>query len=170
MGAAPALLMADRLGTHFDDHRVAQLVEADVASWSGVHDTMVALVEELAECGRRIALLSNVPEESALHYEARHAWLGLRGMCLLLPYRPRQARTGRLPVVCEGPARRGGSHPLRRRPGNVQAAEATGMRGHLFTASDRLREHLARWDAAACDGEPGGGRGQFGSGVRRSRS
>ncbi|MEE2048742.1 HAD family phosphatase, partial [Nocardiopsis tropica] len=46
-------------GTRFDDRRVADLVEADIASWSAVDAAMVSLVAELADAGRTVALLSN---------------------------------------------------------------------------------------------------------------
>jgi putative hydrolase of the HAD superfamily len=67
--------VADALRTRFDRRRIAELIEADIAGWSAVDDTMVALVEELVASGRRIALLSNIPEELAVHYETRHRWL-----------------------------------------------------------------------------------------------
>ncbi|GGM09294.1 HAD family hydrolase [Dactylosporangium sucinum] len=68
--------VATALGTTFDDERVDALVVADVASWSAVDDDMVALVERTAAAGVRLALLSNIPEELASHYERHHGrWL-----------------------------------------------------------------------------------------------
>ena len=142
--------VADALGTRFDDRRIAELVEADVAGWSAVDDTMVALVEELAAAGRSVALLSNIPEEPAAHYEAHHTWLRH------LRVRAFSCRIGH--VKPEPEAYRWCRRALHEepdrilfvddRPENVRAAEATGMRGHLFTTPARLRESLARWDAA----------------------
>jgi putative hydrolase of the HAD superfamily len=65
--------VADELGTGFGADRVAALVAADVASWSAVDDAMVALVER---AGARLGLLSNIPEDLAVHYERHHdRWL-----------------------------------------------------------------------------------------------
>src|SRR4051812_223817 len=38
--------VADALGTRFHGRRIADLIEADIASWSAVDDAMVAAVEE----------------------------------------------------------------------------------------------------------------------------
>jgi putative hydrolase of the HAD superfamily len=67
--------IAATLGTAFDDHQIACLVAADIASWSAVDDDMVTLVEQTAASGRRTALLSNIPEELAVHYEEQHGWM-----------------------------------------------------------------------------------------------
>ncbi|MFI1439257.1 HAD-IA family hydrolase [Streptomyces fructofermentans] len=138
--------VADALGTRFDEHRVTRLVEADIDSWSGTDDAMVALVEQLAVRGGRIGLLSNIPEELAVHYEARHDWLGLFAV------RAFSCRIGR--AKPEPDAYRWCLEALREehadrvlfvddRPENVRAAEAIGMRGHLFTGSEGLRARLA---------------------------
>lgn len=142
--------VADSLGTHFDDHRIAELIEADIAGWSAVDDTMVALVEELAAQGRRLALLSNIPEELASYYQARHAWLNHFQVCAF------SCRIGH--AKPEPDAYRWCEQALREEPDrilfvddrreNVRAAEALGMRGHLFTTSTRLTEHLAQAEAA----------------------
>ncbi|RYJ24740.1 HAD-superfamily hydrolase [Streptomyces sp. L-9-10] len=141
---------AGLLGTHFDDRRIAALVEADIASWNAVDDDMVALVGELAAAGRRIALLSNIPEELAVHYEEQHRWLkhfevrafscrighakpepGAYAWCL----RALGLEPGRVLFVDD-------------RDENIRAARAAGMHGHLFTTPARLRETLAQRDAA----------------------
>ncbi len=134
------------LGRDFDEERIAALVAADVASWSAVDATMVALVEGLAASGRRIALLSNIPEELAVHYEAHHPWLDdfhVRAFSCRIghakpepgAYRWCQEALGveaeRILFVDD-------------REENVRAAEALGMRGHVFTGASRLRESLAR--------------------------
>ncbi|WP_309240363.1 HAD-IA family hydrolase [Actinomadura sp. J1-007] len=99
--------------------------------------------------GRRIALLSNIPEELACRYEERHAWLGH------FEVRAFSCRIGH--AKPEPGAYRWCQEALGDRPDrilfvddreeNIRAAEAAGMRGHLFTTPDRLREHLAREDA-----------------------
>ncbi|QES45568.1 HAD family hydrolase [Streptomyces venezuelae] len=136
--------VADSLGTTFDDTRVARLVEADLASWSAVDDTMVALVEELAAAGRPVALLSNIPEELAAHYEERHSWLKHFQVCAF------SCRIGH--AKPEPGAYRWCLDALGAEPGrvlfvddreeNIRAAEAVGVRGHHFTTPARLRESL----------------------------
>ncbi|MGW1378458.1 HAD family hydrolase [Streptomyces sp. NPDC002446] len=138
--------VAKTLGTRFDDHLIERLVAADIASWSGVDDAMVDLIEELAAQDRRIALLSNIPEELAGHYEAHHAWLKRFEVCAL------SCRIGR--AKPDPDAYRWCQRALRVPPDrvlfvddrqdNIRAAEAVGMRGHLFTTSARLRAHLGQ--------------------------
>jgi putative hydrolase of the HAD superfamily len=68
--------VAGGLGTRFDAPTVDRLIEADLASWTEVDDTMVALVGELAEQGRKLGLLSNIIGELVPIFEARHGgWL-----------------------------------------------------------------------------------------------
>lgn len=54
--------VADAIGACFDDRRITDLVEADIASWSAVDDTMVALVEELAAAGRHMGCCPTSPK------------------------------------------------------------------------------------------------------------
>lgn len=136
--------VADALGTRFDEDRIARLVEADLASWSAVDETMVALVEELAGAGRRVALLSNIPEELAARYEERHAWLKHFEVCAF------SCRIGHakpepgayrwcLDALDTAPDR---VLFVDDREDNIRAAEAAGVHGHLFTSPARLRETL----------------------------
>ncbi|MGW6057355.1 HAD family hydrolase [Streptomyces sp. NPDC055189] len=136
--------VADTLGTHFGEPRIAELVAADVAGWSAVDEAMVALIEELAASGRRIALLSNIPEELAAHYEEHHPWLKHFPVCAF------SCRIGHAkpdPGAYEWCLRALNAEPSRvlfvdDREENIRAAEATGIRGHLFTGPERLREVL----------------------------
>ncbi|MGW6026343.1 HAD family hydrolase [Streptomyces sp. NPDC055099] len=136
--------VADSLATRFDERRIAELIEADVASWSAVDEAMVALIEDLAESGRRIALLSNIPEDLATYYEEHHRWL----KCF--PLRAFSCRIGHAkpdPKAYEWCLNALGVAPdhvlfVDDREENVRAARATGMRGHLFTAPARLRGAL----------------------------
>ncbi|MGW2231989.1 HAD family hydrolase [Streptomyces formicae] len=136
--------VADELGTDFDERRIAQLVEADIASWSAVDETMVALIEELAAAGRPIALLSNIPEELAAHYEERHSWLKR------FQVRAFSCRIGHAkpePGAYLWCLEALGAAPddilfVDDREENIRAAEALGLRGHLFTSPAHLREAL----------------------------
>ncbi|MEU3726233.1 HAD family phosphatase [Streptomyces sp. NPDC031705] len=136
--------VGDALGTRFDARKAASLVEADVASWSAVDAEMVDLVGELAAAGRRIALLSNIPEELAVHYERHHPWLAhfrVRGLSCRIGHakpaagayawclRALDAAPGEVLFVDD-------------RQENVDAARALGIRGHRFTSAAALREAL----------------------------
>ncbi|PDP88073.1 HAD family hydrolase [Glycomyces fuscus] len=145
--------VGEDLGAHFGRDRIADLVAADVASWSAVDETMVALVEELAASGRRIGLLSNIPEELAAHYEAHHPWLD-NFHVRAFSCRIRRAKPE--PDAYRWCQEALGVEPERilfvdDRGENVRAAQALGMGGHVFTAADGFRESLARWDRAPRD-------------------
>ncbi|WP_159944430.1 MULTISPECIES: HAD family phosphatase [unclassified Nocardiopsis] len=143
--------VADDLGTSFDQERTAALVAADVASWSAVDETMVALVGELADSGRRLGLLSNIPEELAAHYEAHHPWLD-RFDVLAFSCRIRRAKPEPEAYLwCREALGVGADRVLfvDDRAGNVEGARSVGMRGHVFTGVDELRRELVRGDAAA---------------------
>ncbi|WP_406230478.1 HAD family hydrolase [Nocardia sp. NBC_01009] len=142
--------VADHLGTRFDDRRIAELIAADVASWSGVDDTMIALLGELAVADRRIALLSNIPEELAAHYEENHSWFRHFHLhafsCRIGHAKPEPDAY----LWCQNALR---DDPARilfvdDRQDNIRGAEAIGMHGHLFTTPARLRERLAQWYAS----------------------
>lgn len=136
--------VAADLGTAFDDRRTAGLVRADVASWSGVDPEMVALVEQSAASGRRLGLLSNIPEELAAYCEQQHHWLKH------FQVRAFSCRIGR--VKPEPDAYRWCLRALGTEPGrvlfvddhaeNIRAAGAVGLRTHLFTSPERLRTAL----------------------------
>lgn len=142
--------VAAALGTTFDDHQIACLIAVDIASWSAVDADMVALAEQTAASGRRINLLSNIPEELAVHYEDHHRWLkhfdvvafscrighakpepdAYRWCCQTLDLAP-----GRILFVDD-------------RAENIQAAEAIGMRAHLFIDPTQARQAIAELDTA----------------------
>ncbi|WP_063857164.1 MULTISPECIES: HAD family hydrolase [unclassified Kitasatospora] len=109
--------VARSLGTGFDDRQIADLVASDIASWSSVDGAMVDLLGELASSGLRLALLSNIPEELAVHYDSRHAWLDhfeLRAYaCRIGHAKPAAGRFRMVPGRARHPCRTG---PLRRRP------------------------------------------------------
>jgi putative hydrolase of the HAD superfamily len=119
------------------------LVEKDVESWSRVDYRMVALLHDLHGAGRRIALLSNIPEDHARNFERTHAWLDL------FEVRAFSCRIGHAkpePGAFEWCRNALGDNDILfvdDRLENVEAAERAGMRGHHFTGIDGLREVLA---------------------------
>ncbi|MFF8652748.1 HAD family hydrolase [Streptomyces huasconensis] len=138
--------VADALDTGFGPEQVARLIEADIASWSGVDDTMVTLIGELAAAGRRIALLSNIPEELAVHYEERHAWLKhfqVRAFSCRIGHAKPEPGAYRWCLDALG-TEAGRVLFVDDREENVRAAEAGGLRGHLFTTPAALREALRK--------------------------
>jgi putative hydrolase of the HAD superfamily len=121
--------------------QIDRLIEADLDSWRTVDADMVALLEALVASGRRIALLSNIPEELAAYYEEHQSWIRLfavRGFsCRIHMAKPD-------PEVFRWCCRVLDAEPSRvllvdDRAENVAAAEAIGMRGHHFTDSNRLQ-------------------------------
>jgi putative hydrolase of the HAD superfamily len=129
--------VASELGTVFDQDRVTALIRADVASWSAVDDDMVALIDEAAASGVRLALLSNIPEDLAAHYERHHnRWLRHFEL-LAFSCRTGQAKPDREAYLwC---CRKLGLAPDRvlvidDRAENVHAAGRLGLHTHLFTS------------------------------------
>lgn len=114
------------------------MVEADVASWTEVDDEMVALLGSLHASGRRIALLSNIPEDHARHFERTYEWLDL------FEVRAFSCRIGHAKPSLEAfkwcqEALVGGEILfVDDRLENVQAAERVGMHGHHFTGIEAL--------------------------------
>ncbi len=124
-----------------DPGQIDRLITADLDSWRTVDADMVALLESVVASGRRIALLSNIPEELAAYYEEHHSWMRLfavRGFsCRIHLAKPD-------PEVFRWCCRALDVEPSRvlfvdDRAENVAAAEAIGMRGHHFTDPDRLQ-------------------------------
>ncbi|WP_327350685.1 HAD family hydrolase [Streptomyces sp. NBC_01304] len=143
-GSAYWQRVADALGTTFRPERIADLIEADLASWSAVDDEMVALIEQLAASGRRIALLSNIPEELACRYEQQHAWLKHFEVCAFsCRIGHAKPEPGAYRWACEALA----TAPeqilfIDDRTENIEAARAAGLQGRLFTTADDLKTAL----------------------------
>ncbi|TJZ57390.1 HAD family phosphatase [Streptomyces piniterrae] len=137
--------VADSLGVSFDERRTEALIAADTASWSEVDAEMVQFIGELADGGTRIGLLSNIPEELAAHYEKHQPWLRnfefLAFSCRIGHAKPEPGAY----TWCSDAF---GLAPedvlfVDDRQDNVRAAEALGMRAHLFTSLATLKPALA---------------------------
>ncbi|MFC4144747.1 HAD family phosphatase [Micromonospora mangrovi] len=147
--------VAGELGTVFDEDRVTALIAADVASWTAVDDDMVAMIEQAAASGVRLALLSNIPEDLAAYYERQHRrWL--RHFQLIAF----SCRTGLAKPDAEAYlwcCRQLDLTPDRvlfidDRAENVHAAEHLGLHTHLFTGPAGTAQAI---DAARPLPEPG---------------
>lgn len=156
--------VAEALGRHLADDHVAALIEADVLSWSAVDEEMVSLVGELSAQGVQVALLSNIPEDLAAHYEQRYRWLDAFSLLAL------SCRTGHAKPEAQAYhwcAEALGVPPsevlfVDDRADNVAAAEATGMRGHLFSSPPALRSTLTAEGLLLPQSRPGHKAGQAG--------
>ncbi|HEX7302746.1 HAD-IA family hydrolase, partial [Lentzea sp.] len=98
---------------------------------------------ELDNAGRRIALLSNIPEDHARNFERTYAWLDLFEVCAF-SCRIGHAKPEREAFEWCREALGGGEILfVDDRLENVEAARAAGMLGHHFTGIAGLREVLA---------------------------
>jgi putative hydrolase of the HAD superfamily len=127
--------VGERLGTPFTGRQVDELIAADLASWSEVDQESVNFLAELAGRGVRLGLLSNIPEELAVHYEATQEWLGHFGVvglsCRIGSAKPEAAAYEWCGRELGLPAEE--ILFVDDRPDNVLAAREVGMRGHVFT-------------------------------------
>lgn len=138
--------VAGRLDVAFTDQQVAELISSDVASWAGVNEDMVGLLQQQAT-STRLALLSNIPPEIAEHYSTNESWLDLfevRAFSCQIGLAKPDPRAylwccDALELVPERVTF------IDDRAENVAAAEAVGMKGHLFTSQTELVRHLG-WD------------------------
>lgn len=134
--------VADRLGTPFDAPTVDRLIAADLASWTDVDDTMVALIAELAGQGRTLGMLSNIIADLVPIFEARHGnWLSHFAArtysCDIGVAKPEPEAF----VIC---AKRLGAEPgdclfFDDSEVNVVAAREVGMRAEVFRSPDQVR-------------------------------
>ena len=138
--------VAAELGISFSAQQILDLIDADCDSWRNVDPAMVHLIEDLTESGLTVGLLSNIPAELALTFEPRNPWLNLMASvgfsCRIGHAKPQQG-------AYEWSARSLGLAPqeilfIDDRAGNVQAAEAFGMAGHVFTGIDAATEMIAK--------------------------
>ncbi|MFI6603380.1 HAD family hydrolase [Nonomuraea sp. NPDC050536] len=136
--------VGDALGTRFSPARVDALIAADIASWDDVDDAMVALIDKLAASGRRLALLSNIPEDLAAHYEAHHPWMGhfdpRAFSCRIGHAKPSRDAYLWCRDALAVPADR--ILFVDDRQDNIDAAQSIGLRTHLFTDAPHLATTL----------------------------
>ncbi|MFI1279475.1 HAD family hydrolase [Streptomyces sp. NPDC020858] len=137
--------VCDTLGIPLDARLTADLIAADLASWSEVDQRSVDLLGELAGQGFSLGLLSNIPEELAERYVATQPWLD-RFSVVGFSCRLRSAKPE--PAAYEWCVR-GLGVPVEEilfvddRAENVEAAQALGLHGHVFTSVDALTAALA---------------------------
>ncbi|WP_327418686.1 HAD family hydrolase [Streptomyces sp. NBC_01233] len=133
-----------QLGIRCDRRLTDELTAADLAGWSETDHRTVDLLGLLADRGIVLGLLSNIPEDLAVLYEATHPWLerfAVRGLsCRIGSAKPE-------PAAYEWCIRELGLPPqeilfVDDRSENVHAACRLGLQGHVFTSPEVLRDVL----------------------------
>ncbi|MER6197933.1 HAD family phosphatase [Streptomyces sp. NPDC001586] len=133
------------LGIPCDRRLTDALTTADLAGWSEIDQHAVDLLGLLADRGIVLGLLSNIPEDLAVLYEATHPWLerfAVRGLsCRIGSAKPE-------PAAYEWCVRELGLPPgeilfVDDRAENVQAARQLGLQGHVFTSVQGVREAVS---------------------------
>jgi putative hydrolase of the HAD superfamily len=134
-----------RLGRSFDEAQIAELARLDIASWMHLQKGTVALIEDLAAAGQRLALLSNAPVDvaeavSRLPVAARFEHLAFS--CFLKSAKPD-------PECFNGALAMMGAEPgevilVDDRADNIAGAARVGLAGIQFTTPDAARAGLLR--------------------------
>ncbi|MEU3059698.1 HAD family phosphatase [Streptomyces subrutilus] len=137
--------VCESLGIAPDARLTADLIAADLDSWSGIDQHAVDLLDTLAGRGHTLGLLSNIPEELAARYETTHPWLERFSVigfsCRIGSAKPE-------PAAYAWCVRELGLAPgeilfVDDRADNVAAARELGLGGHVFTTPDALEAALA---------------------------
>ncbi|MFI9528312.1 HAD family hydrolase [Micromonospora rosaria] len=137
--------VATELGTTFTDDRIAALIAADIASWNAVDPDMTALLAQAATAGTRLALLSNIPEDLAAHYEQHHGhWLRHLDV---IGFSCRIGHAKPEPEAFRWCCQELGVAPDRilfvdDRAENITAAQRLGMRTHQFADPAALQQEI----------------------------
>ncbi len=138
-------LVAGTLGRSFTAAQIAELTRLDIQSWLHLQEATVALIEQIAAAGHRLALLSNAPADvaeaiAALAVTGRFEHLVFS--CFLRSAKPDPACFGAALSKLGAPA--GDVFFLDDRAENVAAATALGIRGLHFTDPAGARAELSR--------------------------
>jgi putative hydrolase of the HAD superfamily len=141
--------VAAALGRSFPARQTAQLIRLDIASWLHLQEGTVALIEDLAAAGHRLALLSNAPADVAevvaeLPVAARFSQRAFS--CFLGSVKP-EPDCFRAALAMLG-ARPADVIFFDDRPENVAAATALGIHGVQFTTPEAARAALT-WHGIA---------------------
>jgi putative hydrolase of the HAD superfamily len=124
--------------------QITELIRLDQASWLRLQDETLALIDELADAGYRLSLLSNAPADMAgvipaLPFAARFEYLAFSGCLKAVKPDPEVFHT----VLAQLGASPADVIFMDDRTENVGAAAALGMRAVHFTSPERARIDLA---------------------------
>lgn len=136
--------VAAALQLHYNNTEIEELTMTDIESWNSVDTAAVDLVGQLKNEGYSLALLSNIPEDLAKHYEHQQPWLELfelRGFSCRIGHAKPQAEAY---IWC---AQKLGRSPqeilfIDDREDNVNAAKKIGMHAYQFTSVPDLKRYL----------------------------
>jgi putative hydrolase of the HAD superfamily len=137
--------VAGHLGRSFDESQIAELASLDIASWMHLQAGTLALIEDMAAAGQRLALLSNAPADvaeavSALPVAAHFEHLIFS--CFLKSAKPDpECFQGALAVLGAEP---GEVIFIDDRADNIAGATRMGLTGVQFTDPDAVRAELLR--------------------------
>jgi putative hydrolase of the HAD superfamily len=131
-------------GRTFTAAQIAELARLDIESWEHLQPGTVALIEDLAAAGQRLALLSNAPAEvaeavAALPVAAHFEHCVFSGYLRMVKPEP-GCYQATLALLGASPAE---VIFIDDRPENVAGAEALGIRGIHFTGASEARAALA---------------------------
>jgi putative hydrolase of the HAD superfamily len=136
--------VAAALGLSFPAPQVAELIRLDIASWLHLREGTVALLEDLAAAGHRLALLSNAPADFAgvmVEQPVSRFFEHLAFSCFLGSVKP-EPECYRAVLAMLG-ARPADVVFIDDRPENVAGAAAVGIHGVHFTTPEAVRTALA---------------------------
>jgi putative hydrolase of the HAD superfamily len=136
--------VAAALGLSFPAPQVAELIRLDIASWLHLRDGTVALLEDLAAAGYRLALLSNAPADFAevmAEQPVARFFEHLAFSCFLGSVKP-EPECYRAVLAILG-ARPADVVFIDDRPENVAGAAAVGIHSVHFSTPEALRTALA---------------------------
>jgi putative hydrolase of the HAD superfamily len=120
------------------------LNEWDARMWATENPAMLAWQLALKQRGLLTAVLSNIGDTVCEHAQRSHGWLS-RFDVLVWSYQLRMAKPG--PAIYRHALEKLGTRPeetlfIDDRPVNVEAANALGIKGMLFTTVEKLRQDL----------------------------
>jgi putative hydrolase of the HAD superfamily len=138
------------VGRSYSTPEIAELIRLDAESWLHLQPGTVALIEDLAATGYRLALLSNAPAEVAEVVAAQPLAASFEHCafsCFLRTVKPEpECFQAVLALLDASPA---DVVFLDDRPENVAGAEAVGIRAVHFTTPSQARAALARYGVTA---------------------
>jgi putative hydrolase of the HAD superfamily len=136
--------VAAALGLSFSMAQIAELTRLDIASWLHLRGGTVALLEDLAAAGYRLALLSNAPADFAemmVEQPVARFFEHCAFSCFLGSVKPEpECYRGVLALLGARPAE---VVFIDDRPENVAGAAALGIHGVHFTTPEAVRTALA---------------------------
>lgn len=136
--------LAADAGLSLSPAAIEELNDLDARMWTKVNVAMLAWQEQVKQRGLRTAILSNLGDNVHDRMEREFDWLS-RFDVLVWSYQLRMAKPD--PAVYSYTLEKLGTEPgetlfIDDKQVNIDAAREMGMRGHVFTNVDHLREDL----------------------------